>query len=667
MKINKKLTLLIILLAGVLFLSVNTAFSEESDGEFKIRKEILKFIPYKELDTLLSQPTKLVYMPYRELKKLIDEKSKPAPPAPVDYVIKDLKLTGKIKDNHIAFDGDYKIELKNKIWAKIPVLSNDTGIKEAIIGSEPAKIINENLFYTVISEHTGEQTLKLKFDAPITKSGNINSVNFKIPNVSIADITVNKGENASDIEITNKYGRVEAKWKTDSNIKKIANITRKKEAATKPPKVIVSTSTLVSIDEGILQGYSNYGIKVYHNSIEKMAFQLPENIEVLDVSSPQNIINKGSHRIDNNTLTIYFNSKVKNQANINISYEKTFKNKPTELSVPNIYPFGDEISKVTGYLAVQSAGNSEIKTLKAGNISRIDVSELPYNIKSLAEYPIISAFSFLKSNYALALGVTPHKDAPVQVAMADQLNADSRISHNGIMTSKTVYTVRNMSEQFFKFTLPENAEILSAAINSTPQQIEKQDAEGKKDAIYLVNIKNHQDTNPFNLTVMYRQKLNLNKLLSSLDIKLPKVLNMPVLTISWSIYTPDSLVYWNFTDLNSGKHNYLSYLTPQFLSSNEYRDRVNTQVASNYDEIEADSVADAEKVSGILPPEFTMPPVKGLKRQDFSGYLTDNDATGVSMLGITWILYYLIIFAMLYALWKKRTYLIEKFRKLRQG
>ncbi len=663
MKINKKILFLIILLAGMLFVSVNTAFSEESGGEFKIRKEILKFIPYKELNTLLSQPTKLVYMPYQELKKLIDEKSKPAPPAPVDYVINDIKLMGTIKDDYVTFDGDYKFELKNKTWATIPILSTNTGIKEANFGQMPAKITSDRTFYNVISDQTGEQNLKLRFDARIHKVGNLNKINFNIPDVSIADINVNKDTDISDFQISNKYGHVEITWRTDSNIKKVAHKIKKEKAITRPPKVIVNTNALVSIDEGLLQGYSNYAVRVYHNSIDKLTFNIPENVEIIDVSSPQNIINKGSHRVENNILTVYFNSMVKNNVNINIAYEKTFKNKKTELSVPNIYPTGEEISKVSGYLAVQSAGNSEIKTLKAENISRIDLGDLPYHIKSLAEYPIISAFSFLKSYYTLGLEVTPHKDAPVQVAMADQVSADSRISNNGIMTSKIVYTVRNMSEQFFKFNMPENSEILSAAINGVSQQVEKQENESKKDTIYLVNIKKYQDTKPFKLTVMYRQKLKLNNLLSYFDLKLPRVINMPVLTISWAVYTPENFAYWNFTKLNSGNYNYLSYLTPQINRHNVYRGRAKTQVASNYYEIEADEMADAEKVSGILPPEFTMPPVKGLKRQYFSGYLTDSEYVSVSMLGITWLVYYLIIFVMLYVLWKRRKCLIKIIKK----
>ena len=108
---NKKIIILILFVFALIpFLSTNAISSPNSidvapvnevKKEFKLRKEIIKFIPYKELNKLLSANKRLVYMSYRELKKLIQEKSKPAPPAPVDYVIKDLKLKGIIKTSKI--------------------------------------------------------------------------------------------------------------------------------------------------------------------------------------------------------------------------------------------------------------------------------------------------------------------------------------------------------------------------------------------------------------------------------------------------------------------------------------------------------------------------------------------------------------------------------------
>lgn len=667
MKINKKSLFLIILLLGVLFLSAKSAFSTESGEEFKLRKEILKFVPYEKLNTLLTANKKLVYMPYAELKKLIKEKSRPEPPAPVDYVIKELKLRGSIKDGYIAFEGDYKIDLLNKAWAKIPVLSANTGLKQAVFDEKPARLVNENSFYSVISDEVGEHLLKLSFDVKGSKSGNNNTVNFSIPNVSISVINVDQAPGATDLSVNKANGRVEVKWKTASGkIRPIAHKKKKEKVITRPPKVIVNSNTLVSIDEGLLQGFSGYSLKVYHNAIEKLTFRIPENIEILDVSSPQNIVNKGSHRVDGNTLTVYLNSRVRDGVNLNIAYEKTFENKKTELDIPDIFPIGEEIGKVSGYVAVQSSGNSEIKTIKTNNISRIDISDLPKSLSSLAEYPIVSAYSFLKSDFSLSLALTPHKDAPVQVAMADKMRADSRLAHNGIMTSKVDYTVRNMSEQFFRFNLPENAEILSAAINGIPQQVEKQEDKEAKDTVYLINIKKYQDTNPFNLTVMYRQKLRLNKLLTLIDLELPRVVNMPVLTISWSVYAPKGLSYWKFTELNKGDNNYLRYIPQNYLNKREgiFGERARTQAARNYEG--GEQGLEAGKVRGVLPPEFTMPPVKGLKKYSFSGYLTGSETVNVSLFGFTVLVYYPVLFLAGYFAWKKRAYLADKFKKIVQ-
>ncbi len=646
MKINK---ILVVSLVSILFLFTNKVFS---NNEFNFKQEILKFVPYEKLDTLLSNNKKLVYMPYRELKKLILEKSAPAPQAPVDYVIKNLSLEGTIKDGYVAFTGDYQIDLVNKNWAKIPVLSTDTALKQAVFDEKTAKLINYNNFFNVISDEVGEHSLKLKFDVGTQKSGNTNRVSFSIPNASVTNIRVNE---APDLNIDNVNGKVAIKWKNGTTqIQPTVNKTKPEKIDNRPPKIVASVNTLISLDEGLLQGFSDYSFKIYHNGIEKLAFRIPEGIEVLDVSSPQNIINKGSQKIAGNVLTVYLKSKVKDDINLNISYEKTFENKKTELHIPAIIPVGKEINKVSGYLALQTAGNSEIKPVKTENISRIDLGDLPRKLESLAEYPIIAAYSFLKGEYSLSMEVIPHKDAPVQVAMIDQVRADSRLSFNGVMTSKIDYSIRNMSEQFFRFNLPENAEILYSAINRAPQQIEKQDSGDARNTVYLVNIKKYQDSSPFNLTIIYRQKFKLNNLFIFRDLQLPQVINMAALTTSWAVYLPENLHYWNFTGLSKGNNNYLRYLPRVNSLKDSSKRNIQTQIASNY--YAEDEAASPGKVTGILPPEFTMPPVKNLKRHDFSGYLTGTAPVDILIVGITKLIYLLVILLIGYLVWKNQLY-----------
>ncbi|MCK5177331.1 MAG: hypothetical protein KAQ92_06395, partial [Candidatus Aenigmarchaeota archaeon] len=288
----------------------------------------------------------------------------------------------------------------------------------------------------------------------------------------------------------------------------------------------------------------------------------------------------------------------------------------------------------------------------------VDLSDLPYRLESLAEYPIISAYSFIKSDFSLGLEITPRKDASVQVAIADQARGDSRLSHNGILTSSVKYTVRNMSEQFFKFNLPENAEVLNATINGTPQQVEKQEFKDK-DTMYLINIKKHQDTNPFNLAIMYRQNFNiffLDKLLNYHNFELPRVLNMPILTLSWSIYAPESMKYWNFSSLNTGKKDYLHYISQSNLLDSRTRSYTGNKRQTAFNYLDAGEIGDSDKVTGILPPEFSMPPVKGLRKYKFAGYLPGSEFIDVSMLGIAGFIYYLVTFFLLiYLVWQVLT------------
>jgi|GEM_PF-6356661 len=700
-KYRKNIFIIIILACILAVVSSKVVFSanccqnkatnqDKIKNEFRLKKEVLKFLPYQELDKLLDNKNSLVYMPYKELMNLIAEKSQPDEPAPVDYVIKTLQLDGEIKEDYIALDGDYKIEVLNSKWADIPVLSINTGLKNIDTAEANTPVIVDNSFFSLLSDKVGEHNLKLRFDVKSSKAGNNRVAKFNVPATAITKLKIKHPLNTMDFKISNSTGQkteikdnykltyanitgngsVEINWKTATKAQKpvekeISGI----KTEDRPSKIISDMNTLVTIDEGLLQGFSDSLFKIYHSPVEKITFQIPDDIEIIEVSSPQNIVKAGGYKVidpdekvPGRILTVYFKSKVRDQVNLTIIYEKTFEDKPTTISIPDIYPVDKEINKVSGYLAIQTSGNSEIKPVASKSISRMDISDLPDRLIKLAEYPLIAAYSYIKNGYLLNFKVIPHKDASVQVAITDKAYADSRLSSNGMLTSQVIYIVRNMSEQFFKFNLPEKAEILSAAINGRPVQVEKQESENRKETTYFINIKNYQDINPFNLVVMYRQKMDqslLNNLVGMQNLELPHILNIPILTISWSVYVPANKRYWSFTDLNPGERNYFNYIT----TSNSYSqglsgdktDRRPSQVQSNIMQDE-DITAEYEgKVRGILPPEFSMPPAKGLMQFKFSDYLTGSDVISISMFGISPFIYFSFFVLLVYLIWRVLT------------
>jgi hypothetical protein len=651
----------------------NTSGNNNDEVEFKLRKEEVTFIPYRELDKLLNKNKNLVYMSYKELTELINEKSQIRPLAPVNYVIKDLALTGIVQDDHISFDADYKIQILNKEWTYIPVISTQIGLKSAEFDGKPAPLSADNNEFRVLSDELGEHSLKLKFDVKLNESGNTKSFNFNMPRLPITRLIIKVPETPVKLNIANAsgqreeikdgntityasligHGNVQVDWK--SNLVKMPEVvTTKKEIDYKrPSKVIAEVQSLITVDEGLIQGFSTYNCQIYHKPVEKLTLHIPDNdnFEVISVTSPGNIVKKGPPVITNpdknkpgKLLTVYFNSKIKDNAVFNIIYEKTFENKkPAEVTIPNLYLTGREINKVTGYVAVQSTASLEIKEVGLDKISVMDLGDLPYGLTSLAEHPIILSYGFIQKDYKLDLEVIPHEDAGVKVAMIDKARIDSRLSTDGILTTRAEYQIRNMSESFFKFTLPFHAEILTATINGKVIQIGKEPSEDEN-IIYSINIKKHQNEVPFTLAVIYKQdeRFNiLNKLfINDFDLLAPDVKNIPTLTLSWTVYLPEKLKYWFITPLNRGYTNYASYITSYKESYDDYdkkqempEERVVGQVAniaqpSDYD-------ISGGKVAGIAGTKHEMPPVTDLKRYDFSDYLLDSGSPSINVFSIT--------------------------------
>lgn len=720
------LVLIAVLLSIVFMPKAFTADQTPDEVEFKLRKEEVIFIPYRELNSFLEKNQKLVYMSYKELADLINQKSQIRPLAPVNHVIKDVSLNGVVNNDTISFEAVYKIQVLNKEWVYMPVLSTSVGLKSAEYDGKAAPISTDGSNFRILTDSVGEHTLKLKYDVKINETGNTKSFQFNMPTLPITRLTVVVPEvpvklnieNASGIrsEVKDKktityanligQGNVLVDWKSNLiKLKQAVSPKVKQEDSKLPSKIIVSAETLISIDEGIMQGFATYRCQIFHKPVEKLTLAIPDDVEVISVTSPGDIVKKGPPVITDpngkaagKLLTVYFNSKIKDYAVFNVVYEKTFENKKVIEDVPSIYLVGKEINKIDGYIAVQSLGNIEIKQIETVNISRTPEEQLPSTLENDATNPILLAYQYIitnsKDNYKLKLEIAPSEDASVQVAMIDKVSVDSRLSSNGVLTTKADYTVRNMSEQYFRFNLPENSEILVALVDGVPVQIEKESTseetfthdtknnkmKEEKFPKYMINIKDHQDERPFNISIMYKQdkKFNfLTRIFNTYNLQAPYVSDIPTLTLSWNIFIPEGMKYWYNTALNRGTTNYASYIQANdswSMSSSMSSVRMASPSAQPQAPGQVTNVAPSSsetdyfdgRVSGVLPPEFSMPPTKGLMQVGFADYLLMDDDVpkgndqdnfikhqflNINVVGVTGVITVLIFLLMLYVGW----------------
>ncbi len=676
------------------FLHINTAYSQDRN-EFKLRKEVVTYIPYNDLQKLLQSNKKMIYMPYEELKKLIEAKSKLRPPAPVNYAINDISLVGTVNKDSVSFDANYKITILNKEWAKIPVLLSQVGLKSAIWDKKPAPLNFENENFNLLSDTVGEHNLNLKFDVKITDSGTSKSFNVKLPDFPVIKLALEVSEkdmklnilNASGLRTENKNGHtviytnlnsngdISVDWKT-SPIKtakpELAKIKIKED--NRPSKIITDAQTLISVDEGIMHGYTTYNCQVYHKPVDKINLAIPDDINILSVSSSNNIIRKTPYEIskpDRNKqgkiLTVYFNTKISDNAIFSVSFEKNFNDKNTVVEIPDLSPTGKEINKVLGYIAVQSLGNIEVKLSESSNITRVDLKDLPAQLISSAMNPVLLSYNFINGAYKLKLNIIPHKDAPVQVAVIDNAVIDSRLSPNGVNVTNAEYNIRNKSEQYLKFNLPKNAEILIGTINNVPQQIETEKDKITKKNTYFINIKNYQGEQPFKFAVMYKEDLKfnlLNKLIFINRIAAPEILNMPIMTLNWDAWEPKNMQYWNVTDLKQGYNDYYSYISGNSYSSNKSGFDQNMPAQVSNLSPEGPLVSD-DKAVGVLPPKFSMPPVTGLVNFKFSDYLLNQNAPYILNISIANFIVLIIFFGVLFAIWKNKTKIYEYIKEIK--
>lgn len=644
-------------------------------------KEIITLIPFKSLEELLNNKENFVYVPYQKIKELLNKKDYVKEDIPLDYAVKSLSVNLTASDTFVSGLATYDIDILSDKWVKIPLLENQVALKSISLDGQSVPLGKESGNYVIISKNKGSHKLIATFDKKITETGNTKNLSLDIQPVSITKVSLTVKDPQANITLRNASGitikkekdsktvtgnisgnsNISAIWQTRvADIKKpqITDETKPLPDKEKPTKILAEILSLFSFSESALYGESALNLQVYHAPIDKITLDIPDDVKITEIYSTQNIVRKGVPEVyDPNPkspgkkLTVNFVSKVKGDVSFTISYEKNLNFKEKQILLPAISFDEGSIQNINGYVAIRGDSNLEISPVKSTNISRIDIEELPYSLKQNTN--LLMAYTYFDNSkkreenklYTLELEVIKaRQNAPMLLAVIDNVSIDSRMYNNGELNVQVDYTIRNRSESNLKLKLPKDAELEVIYVKGEriiPQ--EESSTEGDLSKRYLVGIKDKNDNQPFVISVIYKKKYNFIKLISSFlsfyQVQAPEVENIPVLTLQWKSYVPEKMRYWDFTGLKEGQRNYASYLQNNykyFVSGDGIDDKVQRQEIAQMSNMapEPGALLDG-KVAGIIPPEYKRPELKGLKLFYYSDYLLNTGMPSIKILAVT--------------------------------
>ncbi|KAM9987400.1 hypothetical protein ACTFIZ_005395 [Dictyostelium cf. discoideum] len=323
---------------------------------------------------------------------------------------------------------------------------------------------------------------------------------------------------------------------------------------TSKPNVTVIQNNLCSIGEGLLSMKSHFDYKIITGTLSLFNVEIENNIniinvqgiaikkwEVLDkVNSPSSSSSSSGF---NRVIQIQLDYGIENSYKLLITSEYSMKDTSGELSIPSMRCMGEEISRQRGFLGVEARTNVEISDIGNEGLNIVDLKELPPQIRSMANHPILLSYKFLEPQFKLALKVKRNKDCAVLVSLVESMSWVTTVSYSGKMIHQMVLLIKNTQKQFLKIQMPWEYEIWSTAMDGEPIK----PSIGDSDQHLLIPILKpgcFDQNTPIKVEVVILQK-KLHKFNNNgkgkFNFTVPKI-DLPLQNIFCTVYLPPCLV-----------------------------------------------------------------------------------------------------------------------------
>jgi len=184
------------------------AAAAETDDSF--REETI-YIPYDRLKKVFEKEGRGVFLPYEKFQELWKaargktQAIKP-PERPVDALISEIESEATIGDQVVDVTATLQIELLGEGWVEVPLRLNNSAIRSARIGDEPARLTfdaktGHKMLFNKEGKEPKQLELKLEYTRAFTKTPGQSSVAFAAPQAPINRWTIQVPEKGMAVQV----------------------------------------------------------------------------------------------------------------------------------------------------------------------------------------------------------------------------------------------------------------------------------------------------------------------------------------------------------------------------------------------------------------------------------------------------------------------------------
>jgi hypothetical protein len=498
------------------------------------------------------------------LKKAPVLKPTPVPP-PLEYCLSKASYGLACRKDYTLLTMDVRLQIYRNQWMSIPLADGSFTVKSARLDGEEVSLVNSDGYLRLVTRQDGVHDLSVTFyldsifkNRQLTlplMAATMSSLNMElIP--PVAEVSLSSGLITALKQLPERT-LVEAVLKPEQSLtitvreKPAAGAVQSGGGKRQKPRLFAEYYHLATMGEALMSIDTRLELSILNAPVTEVRLAVPRDLDILDANGASlgewSVLEEKGGRY----LRLSFKGPVQAQQSISISSEKKLKDVSATTAFPDFHLLDSDREK--GYAGICARTNVEIKALKTERVVPIDVQELPSQLQSRGEHPILLAFKYLDSGFNLLLQVKRYEDVPVLTAVADSASAITLVTPEGKSVTKFQLTVRNNLKQFMSLALPAGSQLWSTFVASASVKPGRDEA-GKIIIPLQKSSVAEGQVSSFPVEIVYFNPSGGLQFLGTSRYFLPGV-DLPVTQVSWSFYLPENRRYWRFSGMEQVGYN----------------------------------------------------------------------------------------------------------------
>jgi hypothetical protein len=207
-------------------------------------------------------------------------------------------------------------------------------------------------------------------------------------------------------------------------------------------------------------------IRISRNPIRKLELKLPPRFQLKELQTPQ----PHNRRMDKNRLVLDFFRDVHNELTLKISGEYNLTEETATHHILESAPVSFEnVEEERGFLAFYTNDIVTIREVGFKNpdlLNRIDATELPREIISGKETPILWAYRYYEPGVSFSLDTVSFEPYPLKNMLISAFRGSTALESDFSSLNRWSFTIESEEKQNFIIPLPENIRLRTCKINN---------------------------------------------------------------------------------------------------------------------------------------------------------------------------------------------------------